>query len=166
MTASAARGGQMGLEYVSPARRRSVDPRSGRLRRHHVSEKVPEAVLAKHLGVGILVEADEHDLSRAKAGRAEVAGGADHGIDRCGGRFPRRLPLVAFLALGDDDSRGGLGQGGSILAAELAAGGNGLPRLDSVGVQELGRSPTGRSALAVVVPVDSLRHHRPSQTRS
>ncbi len=82
MTASAARGGQMGLEYVSPARRPSVDPRSGRLRRHHVSEKAPEGVLEKHLGVGILVEADEHCLSRAKAGRAEVAGGADHGIDR------------------------------------------------------------------------------------
>ena len=166
MTASAARGGQMGLKYVSPARRRSVDPHSGRLRRHHVSEKVPEGALQQHLGVGILVEANEHGLPRAKAGRAEVAGGADHGIDRRGGRPPRRLPLVALLALGDDDSGGGLCQSGSILAAELAAGGNGLPRLDSVGVQELGRSPAGRSALAVVVPVDALRHHRPSQTRS
>jgi hypothetical protein len=53
-----------------------------------------------------------------------------------------------------------------VLAAELAAGGDGLARLDSIGVQELGRSPARGSALPVVVPVDLLRHHRSSRVRS
>lgn len=124
------------------------------------------AVLEKHLGVGICVESDDHGLPCPKAGRAQVAGGADHGIDRFGRSLPCRLPLLELLALGDDHPGCSLGQGGCVLAAELAAGGNRLARLDSVGVQELGRSPARRSALPVVVPVDLLRHRWSSRTRS
>lgn len=124
------------------------------------------AVLEKHLCVGVLVEADDHGLSRAKAGSPEVAGRADHGVDCVGRSLARRLPLVELLALGDDQPGCGLGQGGCVLAAELAAGGDRLARLDSIGVQELGRSSARGSALPLVVPVDLLRHRRSSRVRS
>ena len=65
--------------------------------------------------------------------------------------FDVRLPRVLAAAL---------------LARQLAAGRDRLLGIDTLGVQELGRSSAGRSALSVVVPVDRLRHQSPPTSRT
>ena len=55
-------------QYVFPAPRRSVDPRSGQIRRHHLSEGVVQkAVKAADTGAGILKQASCHTLRHSFA---------------------------------------------------------------------------------------------------
>ena len=63
-----------------------------------------------------------------------------------------------FLAFSDNDFFGGFDERRSVLAAQLFRGRDDFLRLDFLGVHELGRSATARSPVAVVVPVDFLRH--------
>ena len=60
-----------GWQYVFPASRRAIDPRSGIDRRHHISESVPQRAVKKAICHGGIAKAGScHDLHpRAQSGR-------------------------------------------------------------------------------------------------
>lgn len=59
---------ELGWQYVFPARQRSVDPRSGQIRRHHVSEtSLQQAVKKAMRAVGIIKPASCHTFRHSFA---------------------------------------------------------------------------------------------------
>ena len=117
--------------------------------------------LAEHLLEELLVEADENGLALANGWRAQVAGRTEHGFDQILAGLATG-ELACLLALGDEYFRCGLGERCRVRLRELAARRDDLLRFDASGVQKIGRSGARRSALAVVVPVDRLRHRQTS----
>jgi hypothetical protein len=109
-----------------------------------------------------LAEADEESLAQAQRRRFEVAGGAEE-VPREGVVVGRRGPHVEgddFFAAGDDDSADGFGELQRLVAAALVLAG--VEDLGRRGVVVRLKEPLSflapRSALAVVHPVDALRH--------
>ena len=123
----------------------------------HCAPNSSARVLAEDLFEELFVEAHDDRLALADRRSAQVAGRPEH---RCND-FRTGLAageLVHLLALGDDHFRRRFGERGRIGFCKLAAGGDDLFCLDSVGVQKLGRSRARRSTLAVVVPLNLFRH--------
>ncbi|MGO8989305.1 MAG: tyrosine-type recombinase/integrase [bacterium] len=59
---------EWGWQYVFPSSKRSVDPRSGKIRRHHVSEKaIQNAVKEALKKAGIVKHASVHTLRHSFA---------------------------------------------------------------------------------------------------
>ena len=109
--------------------------------------------LTQNVGVGAIVETQQQSLPYSHGG---VRAGS-----RLGRGARRRLPwslsrrgLCTFLPLAMITLLAASTSSRGILPAELLRGGNGFFRLDTLGVHELGRSFTARSAFAVIVPVD------------
>ena len=108
--------------------------------------------------VDLLVEAHEDGLALPDRGSSEISRRSEHRIDDVLPPLPAGLDPADSLALRDDHCPGLSHKLSRILASQLATRQNDFCRLDFIGIQELGCSNAGRSALAGVVPVDLSRH--------
>ena len=115
-------------------------------------------LLAENFGVDILVEANEYRFAGDQAGRAKIPGWAQHGV-HCGFRcFSTGRKLVDFFALRDNQSGCLFRDFGGVTSAEFPTRGDKFLGFNGFGIQKLGRFCARRSALAVVVPIQSLCH--------
>lgn len=151
------------LEARHPPGRR-VDGRASPRRRVCEERNRPEGTCsgslpaAQQLREDSVVVADDHRLPDPDRRCAQVSRRSEH----------RRRDLVRIvlvrpelhdrLPLRDDHLGRRFGQLERLRLAELSARGDRLLRLDAPCLQELGGPPAGRSAVAVVVPVDLLCH--------
>jgi uncharacterized membrane protein YgdD (TMEM256/DUF423 family) len=123
-----------------------------------VTTRLGTRALEQLAAVEFFVEADDHGLPSTQSRCTQVSRWAKHGLDGFLGILVGRAELADLFALGHNQLRRGLGDFCRVLLAEFLAGRNNFFGFDRVCIQKLGRSGTGRSALAVIIPVNTFCH--------